>query len=181
MAARAIIGILLGILMVPIIWMILYSIWFAGLFTGLGAPVLYTPFSDWFWSLFGYGDFVGFLDKFVTAGQGALIAPLWGSGSLIEGFGAGALLTDWLPMYTPALLSFGIAGMWAGAIERSAGRGIGVAVGIWAGWIIIIIIMMFINGMASAILSLLEASLLTLIVAILAAAIFGAMTKSEEF
>ena len=173
MAARAIIGIAIGILFAPIIYMLLFGIAFIG--SG------WTPFSEWWWTLFGSGDFMTWINDWMMWGQLSMVAPIMGAGGLIEGFGAGALLTDFAAFYAPALFTWAIVGMWAGAIERSPGRGIGVAVGVWLGWFIIILIMMLIGGGIGGLVDFLLASLLTLIVAILAGLVFGAMTKSEEF
>ena len=168
MAARAIIGIALGILFAPIIAMLLLTIGYS-----------YT-FSSFFWGLFG-GDFMGGLNLYLYSGLIAMEAPIIGSGGLIDGLGSGSLLTDFLPNYLPSLFTFGILGMWAGAIERSPGRGAGVAAGIWIGWMIIGIIFFLVVGVAAIIVDWLLACLLTLIVAVLAGVIVGVMTKSEEF
>jgi hypothetical protein len=181
MAARAIIGILLGILFVPVIYMLLWSY---GSYLG-------TDFATWFWKLFGDGNFVGFMEQWVQTGAMSTVAPLIGPAGLITAFGAGSsLLGSYIPFFGVTLAIWAMVGAWSGAIERSPGRGIGVAVGIWLGWFIITLIMYFIDvnmvvlmsifGI-STVMDLILGQLLPLIVGILVAAIFGAMTKSEEF
>ena len=100
--------------------------------------------------------------------------------SLIEGFGPGSLLAGFIPMYIAGLVTWGITGVWAGAIERSAGRGIGVGVGIWLGWMIIELISLAVMNLIGFFLNYLLAQLFTAIIVIVVAAIFGAMTRSEE-
>ena len=171
MAARAIIGIALGILFAPVIWMLLASIASAGYF------------ASWFWSLFG-GNFGYFMGQWINAGMKSMVAPIMPSGmfpnSLIEGFGPGSLLAGFIPMYIAGLVTWGITGVWAGAIERSAGRGIGVGVGIWLGWMIIELISLAVMNLIGFFLNYLLAQLFTAIIVIVVAAIFGAMTRSEE-
>ncbi|HUX98923.1 MAG TPA: hypothetical protein VMV49_05175 [Candidatus Deferrimicrobium sp.] len=178
MAARAIIGILLGILFLPVFYLLLYA-------SG-------SNFSSWFWTLFGSGDFMGFMEGWMQAGALSTIAPLVGTYGLIPALGAGSsLLGMYLPMFGTTFAVWAMIGAWSGAIERSAGRGIGVAVGIWLGWFIITMILYFVDPimpvallvmyMIPNIMQLILAQILPLIMAILVAAIFGAMTKSEEF
>lgn len=171
MAARAIVGIALGILFVPVIWMLLISITVSG----------YVAF--WFWSLF-QGNFNNFLLMYVTGGMQSMSAPIMPGlsfpHSLIEGFGTDSFFTGFLHTYLAALVTWTIIGAWAGAIERSAVRGIGVGAGIWLGWLIIEMIYELALGSFSFFLTLLVAQLLTVIVVIVVAAIFGAMTKSSE-
>jgi hypothetical protein len=170
MAARAIVGIVLGILFAPVIFILLTTISYS------------SEFANWFWSLF-QGDFTNFAISWIYAGGSSMVAPIMPSiypYSLIEGFGAGSLLTQFLPSYLPGLVTWAIMGMWAGAIERSAGRGIGVGAGIWLGMLIIEIIFSIIVGSIGLFVDVLLAELLTLLVVILVAAIFGAMTRSEE-
>ena len=173
MAARAIVGILIGILFAPVIYILLMSI---------ATP---TAFSTWFWSMLS--DFTGFITTWMNSGIDSTVAPLISYGaytgtSLIDGFGPTyGLLAEWLPTYAPALITWTVIGAWSGAIERSAGRGIGVGVGCWLGWLIIGVIGVLLIGLPIAILDLIIAQLMTVIVVIVVAAIFGAMTKSEEF
>jgi hypothetical protein len=171
MAARAIVGIILGILFAPVIFILLTTISYS------------SEFANWFWSLF-QGNFTDFAMDWVYAGGASMVAPLMPSMtylySLIEGFGAGSLLTQFLPNYLPGLVTWTIIGMWAGAIERSAGRGIGVGAGIWLGWLIIELVFSAVKGLIGIFIDVLLAQLLTLLVVILVAAIFGAMTRSEE-
>jgi hypothetical protein len=179
MAARAIVGIALGILFAPVIYILLQTLSY------------YTAFSGWFGSLLN-GDFTTFFSNWILGGVWSMQAPIMSSASfpvsMIWGFGpTGSLLSAWLPMYLAGLVTWTIIGAWAGAIERSAGRGIGVGVGIWLGWLIIEIIVMALGGITfylpgiSYLVEYLLANLLTVIVVIVVAAIFGAMTKSEEF
>jgi len=171
MAARAIVGIALGILFVPVICILLTTLTY------------YTVFSNWFWSLL-QGDFANFAETWILAGRASMVAPIISSTkfpiSLVYGFGSGSLLTEFLPLYLPGLVTWAIMGAWAGAIERSAKRGIGVGAGIWLGWLIIEIIYMAVVGALTLALDWLLGELLTLAVVIVVAAIFGAMTKSEE-
>ena len=171
MAARAIIGIALGIIFAPVIFLLIYSV---------GQP---TAFSTWFWSMMS--DISTFFTNWMGYGAQSMAAPIMQNAlfpnSLIEGFGAGSLLTGFLPAYAPALVTWTILGAWAGAIERSPGRGVGVGAGIWIGWLIIEVIYMLIYGLTAFLVDALIAQLLTLIVVILVALVFGAMTKSEEF
>jgi hypothetical protein len=180
MAARAIVGILLGILFVPVLFLILLSI---GDFN---------VFSNWIWQV--TTNLQGFLYGWMTAGIQSTVAPLLGTNSLIEGFGTGTLLEGFLPLFAGSLVTWAVVGMWAGAIERSPGRGIGVGVGVWLAWLIIMLIGMymipeialFLAGLFLSlgfltVIDLLLAMLLPLIVVIVVAVIFGAMTKSEEF
>lgn len=174
MAARAIVGILLGILFAPVLFLLLASI---------GDN---TAFATWFWSM--TSDLTSFLTGWMGAGVESGIAPLFQSLSypngLIEAFGPGvSLLSNWIPTYAPALITWVVIGAWAGSVERSAGRGIGVGIGIWLGWLIIgiiggLVMPLVINPI---ILDVILGMLLTAIVVIIVAAIFGAMTKSEEF
>jgi hypothetical protein len=171
MAARAIVGLILGILFVPVIFILLKTIGDSDAFQYL------------FWSLF-QGYFTEFAVEWTQAGGASMVAPIMPSMtypySLVEGFGAGWLLTEFVPMYLPGLVTWAIIGMWAGAIERSAGRGIGVGVGIWLGWLIIETIYMAVTSTLGYFVDAVLAQLLTLLVVILIAAIFGAMTRSEE-
>lgn len=178
MAARAIVGIALGILFAPVIYILLITISYS------------TFFSSWLSSLI-HGDFTSFFGLWVYGGTYSMQAPIMSSTtfpiSMIWGFGPGSLLSVWLPIYIAGLVTWTIIGAWAGAIERSAGKGIGVGVGIWLGWLIIELIVMAMGGIfmilpdISYFLDYLLADLLTVIVVIVVAAIFGAMTKSEEF
>ena len=173
MAARAIVGIALGMLFAPIAWMLLVSI-----NQTMGSP---NVFSDWWWTLFGSGDFTGWIQSYLLYGTISMYAPLTGATSLIEGFGGGSLLTIFWPLWGAACVTWVIVGMWAGAIERSPGRGIGVGAGIWLGWVIIEVIYAAILGTIGTIGTMLLNQVLTLILVIIVAAVFGAMTKSEEF
>jgi hypothetical protein len=165
------VGIALGMLFAPVIYLLLATI---------QTP---TIFSNWFWSL-AHGDFTTFLTSWVNAGYQSMEAPIVSSvifpNSLISGFGPGSLLASWLPTYLAGIITWMIVGVWAGAIERSAGRGIGVGVGIWLGWLIIEIIYFLVVGAFALFFESLLADLLTVIVVIVVAAIFGAMTRSEE-
>lgn len=91
-------------------------------------------------------------------------------------------LGTWLGFFGVSMVVCIVIGMWAGAIERSPGRGIGVGVGIWLGWFIIALIfvlamggdiVLFLNGLVDA--------WFGVVLIIVAAAVFGAITKSEEF
>jgi hypothetical protein len=198
MAARAIIGIAIGFLFAPVIFLLLYT-----------NAMMPTSFSSWFWSLFHDADFTGFATTWASAGISSTFAPLWGptatyigNNSLISGFGAGSLLgttgpmfPGFLPAWGPGMIVWAIVGVWAGAIERSPGRAIGVGVGCWLGWLIVAILLWFINPTISmipfqtilgmegitTILLLILTPILTVVVVIVVAAIFGALTKSEEF
>ncbi|NVM29045.1 MAG: hypothetical protein HWN65_09380 [Candidatus Helarchaeota archaeon] len=177
MAARAIIGILLGVLFAPVVYLLLVSI---------GDP---TAFSNWFWSM--TSDFNTFLSSWVNAGVNSTIAPLATTVShpysLILGFGPTyGILSEWIPTYAPALITWALVGAWAGAIERSAGRGLGVGIGCWLGWLIIGLLVFFIAPtiivpLIVGFVDLLLGMLMTAIVVLVVAVIFGAMTKSEEF
>ena len=174
MAARAIVGILLGILFAPVLFLLLASI---------GNNTL---LANWFWSM--TSDFTLFITSWMGAGVNSGIAPLFQSLSypngLIEAFGPSvSLFSNWIPTYAPAIITWVVMGAWAGSIERSPGRGIGVGIGIWLGWLIIAIIGGFIMPLVfnPLILDVVLGMLLTAIVVIIVAAIFGAMTKSEEF
>ncbi|MHA1276578.1 MAG: hypothetical protein ACTSQ8_05280 [Candidatus Helarchaeota archaeon] len=156
MAARAIVGIALGIFFAPIIYMLLTGTFM----TWIG--LITVDFNSWGSMWLSYGSM-------------SMTAPIT---YVITG-----VMSFDLFMSTFALTMFTwvIIGMWAGAIERSAGRGIGVAAGIWLGWMIINLIIMAATGTISLFLGMLEATFYTLIIVILVAAIFGAITKSEEF
>ena len=171
MAKRAIVGIVLGILFTPVVCILLITLTY------------YTVFSNWFWSLL-QGDFINFAETWVLAGRASMVAPIFSSTSfpvsIVYGFGEGSLLTEFLPLYLAGLATWVIVGMWAGAIERNAGRGVGIGAGIWLGWLIIELVYMAIIGTIGLFVDWVLAQLLTLLVVILVAAIFGAMTRSEE-
>lgn len=156
MAKRAIIGIALGILFAPVIYMML-----SGLFM--------------MWISIITVDFTSFAQFYALTGGMSMTAPII---SVIDG----SLTFDlFMSVYILGMFTWVIIGMWAGAIERSAGRGVGVAAGIWLGWLIIELIMMAIMGGLSVFLDMILETFYTLLIAILVAAIFGAITKSEEF
>ena len=156
MAARAIVGIALGMLFLPVIFLFLDG-------------------GFWTWITSITVDFNGFLMIYANAGTNTLVIPL------IDLFTPALTLPDFLYYYAFSIITWAIIGMWAGAIERSAGRGIGVAVGIWLGWLIIQIIIVAILGFISLFLTAIIAEWFALVIAIIFAAIFGAITKSEEF
>jgi ABC-type glycerol-3-phosphate transport system permease component len=174
MAARTIVGIVLGILFVPVIWIFL---------TTIASPSSINSFQYWVWSLLE-GNFTSFLGQWVDAGMRSMVVPLMPSGmfpnSLIEGFGPGSLLAGFIPMYKAGLITWVVIGMWVGAIERRADRAIGAGVGIWLGWLIIELVFLAVQGTVASFLDWLLAQLLTLIIVIVVAIIFGAMTKSEK-
>ncbi|NVM56305.1 MAG: hypothetical protein HWN66_21590, partial [Candidatus Helarchaeota archaeon] len=74
-----------------------------------------------------------------------------------------------------------VMGMWAGAIERNPMRGLGVGAGIWLGWFILELIYLAITGFINLFLGFFLIQWFSLIIVILAAVVFGALTKSEEF
>jgi len=188
MAARAIVGIALGFLFAPVIYILLFL-------NGI-------LFQQWFWILFKDGNFTDFAMTWAALGVNSTIAPIWGpsattigDNSLINGIGPGSLLAGFLPLFGVTLVTWAIIGVWAGAIERSPGRGIGVGIGCWIGWLIVALILWFVNpviagtefqkGMLSLGIDnigyLILSQVLTAVVVIAVAAIFGALTKSEEF
>jgi hypothetical protein len=159
MAARAIVGIALGMLFLPVIYLFAYG-------------------SFWPW-ITSIADFNPFLVSYIGSGVTTMIIPLIG---LFDGT---YTIDVFLMVFAISIMAWTIIGMWAGAIERSPGRGIGVAVGIWLGWLIIQIIVMVIDptilGPITGFLDYILAEWFALVIAIIFAAIFGAMTKSEEF
>ncbi|MHA1263844.1 MAG: hypothetical protein ACTSRS_01290 [Candidatus Helarchaeota archaeon] len=170
MAARAIVGIALGMLFAPVLYIFL---------TSLQPGVLYatvdTTFTDWFLSI--TSDFTGsFLSGYITAGQSMMMCDL------ITLFSPATGLATWLAWFGPAIMTWVVVGMWAGAIERSPGRGIGVGIGCWLGWALVSMIYLLILG---APITLALGAFLTgwfaAVIVIVVAAIFGAITKSEEF
>lgn len=193
MAGRAIAGIGLGIVFLPLL---------ALLMTGFGISQFATQ-------LFS-GQFIDAMAMYATAGINSMIAPLFGANhvSVIEGLGADPLfMWGFFTFFSGALVIWAVAGLWAGAIERSPTRGLLVGLGIWLGWLIITLIFWFVNpvfmsipgndfqtmmvfaldpmfysgGAAIGIIDLLLAQILTLIVVVVVAALAGAITKSEEF
>jgi len=178
MAARAIVGIILGILFTPVIFILLTTISYS------------SEFANWFWSLLN-GNLTGFMSQWVNDGMNSMVAPILPSllfqNSLIEGIFTSAimpsasLLAGFLPSYLAGLITWTIVGVWAGAVERSAKRAISVGAGVWLGWLIIELIFLAVTDMVGLFFNWLLAQLLTLMVVILIAAIFGAMTRSEEF
>ncbi|TFG04427.1 MAG: hypothetical protein EU536_04665 [Promethearchaeota archaeon] len=159
-AARAIIGIALGMLFAPVLYLLLISFGTTG-------------FTDWFFLI--TTDFTTFLTSYVAVGSACMTVPL------IALFTTYTLGT-WLGFFGVSMVVCIVIGMWAGAIERSPGRGIGVGVGIWLGWFIIALIfvlamggdiVLFLNGLVDA--------WFGVVLIIVAAAVFGAITKSEEF
>jgi hypothetical protein len=167
MAARAIVGIALGMLFLPVIVLFLNG-----------------DFYTWITSI--TSNFNGFLNQYITAGIGTPIlfpTPSVDGALTVDLIGLFTIplytLSVWLPIFAINIIAWVIIGMWAGAVERSAGRGIGVAVGIWLGWIIIEVIMMAMAGLIGIILSLIMVQWFSLVIAIIFAAIFGAITKSE--
>jgi hypothetical protein len=169
MAARAIVGIALGILFAPVLYLFLTS-----LQPGVTMAVIDTTFTDW---LLSYTDFTGsFLTGYINAGQMCVM------GDLITLFAPGVGLATWLAWFGPGLMCWAIIGMWAGAIERSPGRGIGVGIGAWLGWALISMIYLLILGAPITIaLGAFITGWFTAVVVVIFAAIFGAITKSEEF
>ena len=155
MAARAIVGIALGMLFLPVI-------------------LLFMDGALWFWLTSITTNFNFFLNFYVTFGSYAMTVPL------IDLFTTDTL-PMWLAAYALPIICWAIIGMWSGAVERSAGRGIGVAVGIWLGWLIVELIVMAIGGGIAFFLDALIAQWFAVVIAIIFAAIFGAITKSEEF
>jgi len=156
MAARAIVGIALGMLFLPVI-------------------VLFLDGSFWGWITSITVNFNVFLNTYLVFGATTLTIPL------ITLFGPALNLSTFLFVYAVPMVAWAIIGMWAGAIERSAGRGIGVAVGVWLGWLIIELIMLAIEGFIALFLNLLIEQWFSVVIAIIFAAIIGAVTKSEEF
>ncbi|MDD1777432.1 MAG: hypothetical protein LUQ65_04625 [Candidatus Helarchaeota archaeon] len=154
MAARAIIGIALGMLFLPIIYMFLDGIF-------------------WTWLTY-YDNFEYFLKFFTGNSAYAMTIPL------IDLFTTDTLPT-WLSTYGFGIICWAIMGIWAGAIERSVKRGIGVVAGIWLGWLIIRIIILAIGNLLSLVPLALLMFWFALVIGIIFAAIFGAITKSEEF
>ena len=167
MAARAIVGILLGILAVPILWLMMVSSQFPLMETA--NPAL------WSWMTSITTDFNLFLNTYIASGIGALQLPL------ITLFSPAITISQWLSWFAAAMIVWLIIGMWAGAIERSPGRAIGVAVGVWLGWLIIEIIWLAMMGGLGLILAAILDQWFALVIAIIAAAVVGAMCKSEEF
>jgi hypothetical protein len=158
MAGRAIAGIALGMLFLPVIVLFLNG-----------------NFYTWITSI--TVDFNTFLNGYLFAGVG-LTGAL--TVDLISLFTT-TTLPIWLSVFAINIIAWVIIGMWSGAVERSAGRGIGVAVGIWLGWLIIELIMMAISGAISLFLNFVMIQWFSVVIAIIFAAIFGAITKSEEF
>jgi hypothetical protein len=156
LAGRAIAGIALGMLFLPVI-------------------LIFSFGSFWPWITSITVDFNAFIMTYVGAGMGALNVPL------LDLFTPLYTINTWLAAFAISIIAWAIIGMWAGAIERSAGRGIGVAVGIWLGWLIIQIIYLAVMGIIAVFLNALLAEWFSLVIAIIFAAIFGAITKSEEF
>jgi hypothetical protein len=173
MAARAIVGIALGMLFLPVIWLLLVASQF---------PIIPLPLSPgpdltfWNWITSITTNFNGFLTSYLAAGMGALTTPLITLFVL-----PGMTIANYLSWFAAGIITWAIIGMWAGAVERSAGRGIGVAVGIWLGWVIIEIIYWAISGSLTILIAAIMDQWFGLVIAIIAAAIFGAITKSEEF
>jgi len=155
MAARAIVGIALGMLFLPVIFLFLNGIF-------------------WPWITSITIDFNTFLSTYIGAGGATMEIDLIGLFTIYN-------LPMWLSVFAVNIVIWAIIGMWAGAVERSAGRGIGVAVGIWLGWLIIELIMMAISGFIVFFLDMLMVQWFSVVIAIIFAAIFGAITKSEEF
>ncbi len=162
MAARAIVGIALGIFFAPIIYMLL-----SGTFmTWIG--LITSDFNAWGMGWI-YGNPIPALPaEFMTAPITIVITGVMDFNTFMSTFAL--VMFTWI-----------IIGMWAGSIERSAGRGVGVAAGIWLGWLIIYVIVLAVMGGLGGILTMLEWTFFTLILAIIMAALFGAITKSEEF
>ncbi len=184
MAARAIVGILLGIIFAPVLWLVLIiypamlsvsSIIGFPEFISLVPESIPVDFSTWLLSI--TSDFTGaFLTGYINAGMLSLNAPL------IDIFvGPTVTISNWIPLFGAACITWIVVGIWAGAIERSPGRGIGVGIGVWLGWLIIEIIWLAINGLIGLIGLLLYWQWFTAVLVIATAAIFGAITKSEEF
>jgi len=168
MAARAIVGIALGMLFAPVIYLLVIGAQFPAFFS---TPETY--FLNWITGI--TTDFNNFLMSYASAGMFALQVPLISLFSPLLGLG------QWLSWFIAGMITWAIIGMWAGAIERSAGRGIGVAVGVWLGWIIIELIFMAVTGSIALFLAALLDQWFGVVIAIIFAAIFGAITKSEEF
>jgi hypothetical protein len=160
MAARAIVGIALGIFFAPILYFLLNGTFM----TWLG--LITVDFNSW-----GY--------MWLTGGAASMAAPI--TGVITGAISFSNFLDPTLWPYIFAMFTWIIIGMWAGSIERSAGRGVGVAAGIWLGWMIITLILMAVAGTIGLFLAFLEATFFTLLLAIIMAALFGAITKSEEF
>lgn len=164
MAARAIVGIALGIFFAPILY-----------FLATGVLML------WFQSI---SNIQLWTIAWMAGGLTSAYAPMMGL------FDGSITIDLFLMLFAVGMIVWIMIGMWAGAIERSAKRGIGVALGVWLGWLIIGIIGLYmIPEVAAALLllgitdivSLLLGMLWNLILVILIAAMFGAITKSEEF